>query len=240
METLYGGCEHTNRACDLALYSITTPFSSETPVLSSTELAMTESRRFQWVTDGDPQLQYVRRIAWGSTGSVHEVLTAIQLHFSFSSFSSSRTVVRQVSSTAETTEAEFKRIAGKVMEVSEGGGNDVPNELRAIRRLCMENTHENVIRILRSGEFEHSPLNIIFVDMDLCEMTLRDYIHERQGFSVCYSSAPYQSHKASPEQKIRHIATVMGKVARGLEYIITERFTETWSREIVYVTLNPG
>jgi serine/threonine protein kinase len=83
----------------------------------------------------------------------------------------------------------------------------------------MDNTHENVIRVLQFGELRQSPFS--FVDMELCQMTLHDYLYKHQGFA--FVSFPKLStslsFKASPEQRIGLIALIMEQVARGLQYI---------------------
>jgi serine/threonine protein kinase len=52
---------------------------------------------------------------------------------------------------------------------------DISNEVRAIEKLC-KHGHENLIRVFNHGllKLNHS---IYFIDMELCELNLDEYLH---------------------------------------------------------------
>jgi serine/threonine protein kinase len=59
--------------------------------------------------------------------------------------------------------------------------NDIKNELRAVEKLCVHETHPNIVKVLRHGKLPNSPY--YFLDMELCGDNLETFIknHCRVG-----------------------------------------------------------
>src|SRR5579862_7136252 len=57
--------------------------------------------------------------------------------------------------------------------VSEG---DILNEFRAIKKLCLECSHENIITIYNYGKLSDSLY--YYIDMEFCSLNLEEYIYE--------------------------------------------------------------
>jgi hypothetical protein len=55
---------------------------------------------------------------------------------------------------------------------------DIENETTAIQKLC-GGAHENIIHVLGIGEFEHNNATYIYIDMEVCQMTLSEFIEGR-------------------------------------------------------------
>ena len=59
---------------------------------------------------------------------------------------------------------------------------DVQNELRAIKKLCQDNSHPNLVSVFGHGQFfdRKSQLTWFYIDMELCDFNLHDAIENRQ------------------------------------------------------------
>jgi hypothetical protein len=79
--------------------------------------------------------------------------------------------------------ANGKHFARKLIRAfAEITDEDVKNEVRAIKKLCGESQHPNLVDILRYGNMVNSP-TYYFIDMELCDMDLDAYIRQNFPFS---------------------------------------------------------
>jgi serine/threonine protein kinase len=56
---------------------------------------------------------------------------------------------------------------------------DIENEVRAVKRLCMENSHKNVITVMKHGwllSSDDSISSLYYIDMELCDENLDRYM----------------------------------------------------------------
>ena len=89
---------------------------------------------------------------------------------------------------------------------------DVENETRAIRKLCRRDTHPNIIEVLRLGELPGSPY--YYIDMELCDLTLTDYIYKDSPDVI-----PRFIRNVSSSLKEMQIWNVMKQIVSGVEFI---------------------
>ena len=98
---------------------------------------------------------------------------------------------------------------------------DIENEVDAIKQMCTTR-HGNIVQILRHDWFKSG--EIYFIDMELCTLSLHDYIYHTQEYSQ-HATALSNDHHAfvfedsSPHLKLINIWTIIGHVAHGLEFI---------------------
>ena len=69
---------------------------------------------------------------------------------------------------------------------------DVQNELRAIKKLCQDNWHPNLVSVFGHGQFfdRKSQLTFFYIDMELCDFNLHDAIQNRQLLSQTITDSP--------------------------------------------------
>lgn len=91
-----------------------------------------------------------------------------------------------------------------------------------IKRLLEWGDHENIVKILREGSFD---TGFNFIDMELCDINLRDYIH-RDGDQITLarsleSLAPvFIKRKGSLwSEKMQNMWTIGIHIVRGLEFL---------------------
>ena len=105
----------------------------------------------------------------------------------------------------------------------------VENEMHAIRRLCAEGPHKNIVGVSKLGRLLKSPY--YFIDMELCDLNLHDYIH-RPAPPNPSESIPYFIHDAPPPLKAQQIWNIMKDIAGGIRYL--------HSLEMVHRDLKPA
>jgi len=54
--------------------------------------------------------------------------------------------------------------------------DDILNEFRAIKKLCLEPTHKNIVSIYGYGNLSDSLY--YYIDMEFCSLNLEEYIYE--------------------------------------------------------------
>jgi len=91
---------------------------------------------------------------------------------------------------------------------------DVENEVRAIKKLCGGGAHTNIVEVLRLGELVGSPY--FFIDMELCDLTLEDYIYRNSPVS---DSIPQFVRDASSSSKAMQIWNIVKQIASGVTFI---------------------
>ena len=88
---------------------------------------------------------------------------------------------------------------------------DIENEERAIKQLCCGQAHQNIVIVLRLGELSAS--SYYFIDMELCEFSLDDYIHN----PLCEPGVIFKDSAASLKQL--QIFNIMLHSCSGVQYI---------------------
>ena len=56
-------------------------------------------------------------------------------------------------------------------------------EIRAINELNKDGGHPNIVKVLRDGWVGH-PVTYHFIDMELCNLNLHQYIHDDAAISI--------------------------------------------------------
>lgn len=85
----------------------------------------------------------------------------------------------------------------------------------------MENTHENIVKVLRIGQLKNS--FFYYVDMERCELSLRDYfqgkipVGDRGAFTDEEAGLFYKGSRAWPS--VRKAWYVIDQVAKGLHFV---------------------
>jgi hypothetical protein len=67
----------------------------------------------------------------------------------------------------------------------QSGRDLLQKEVKAIKRLCGPGAHVNIVQVLDHGPLSNTPY--YFIDMELCDFNLHDYIHRET------SAAPSES-----------------------------------------------
>ena len=80
------------------------------------------------------------------------------------------------------------------------------------RKLCRRGAHPNIIEVLRLGELHESPY--YYIDMELCDLTLADYIYEDSP-----DVTPRFIRNVSSSLKEMQIWNVMKQIVSGVEFI---------------------
>jgi len=89
--------------------------------------------------------------------------------------------------------------------------DEIQNELRAVDKFG-RNTNEHVVAVLRHGKLPNSPC--YFIDMELCEMDLNQYIYQTQADRDLYfkNSLPVRT-------DVNDIWKIMRDISDGLAFI---------------------
>jgi serine/threonine protein kinase len=88
--------------------------------------------------------------------------------------------------------------------------------------------HPNIVQVLQHDWFESN--SDYYIDMELCDLTLQDYIHNRASFIGQHpdfsNHAPtFVSDNCSAHLNLLNIWTIIHHVAKGLEFIHQEHYT---------------
>lgn len=105
---------------------------------------------------------------------------------------------------------------------------DVENESRAILKIYKDGTsHRNIVHVLNHGWLT-SPFEYYFIDMELCDFNLHDYIYgDRTKLLKCLRPFPKRDilDTVLVRQddfvcvKVMNVYTIMTHIVNGLEYI---------------------
>jgi serine/threonine protein kinase len=100
---------------------------------------------------------------------------------------------------------------------------DIEQEIDVLLKICTSK-HPNIVQVLQHGWF-HS---YSFIDMELCGLTLDDYINARARLvEQCPSllNAPtFVQDDCSIHPHLLNVWTIMDHIAEGLEFIHGERY----------------
>ena len=90
--------------------------------------------------------------------------------------------VNRLSLTASHCQSFARKLVRPLGDLTE---KDVQNELRAIKKLCEDNSHLNLVFVFGHGQFfdAKSQLSWFYIDMELCDFDLHDAIQDRQLLS---------------------------------------------------------
>jgi serine/threonine protein kinase len=103
-----------------------------------------------------------------------------------------------------------KAFARKLIRVPQVDAKVVANEVQAVKALSKE-SHANIVVVLRIGELRNS--QDLFIDMELCDLNLTDYIRGAQPMpSFLVRNQP-------PPMLARQIWNVMLQITTGVEYL---------------------
>ena len=100
----------------------------------------------------------------------------------------------------------------------------VEKETRILLELHKAGEHPNIIKILGHGWLP-SPHSYVFIDMDLCDSNLHDYIYGPRlveitdAFLEGNPKPVYTPRECSLLIKLRNTWTIMAHISNGLEFI---------------------
>lgn len=103
---------------------------------------------------------------------------------------------------------------------------DIKNEARIVSSIQESGGHENIIKILNHGWLKGS-VNVYFIDMELADFTLADYIDSRnvnESSTVDFdriksSMSALVPKNCSLPQRLLNTWTIGSHIARGLEFM---------------------
>jgi len=100
---------------------------------------------------------------------------------------------------------------------------DIKNEIRAVEKLCGK-AHKNLVSILQHGELLNNPKYPYYIDMELCDMNLKDYILYSDEAVQRYQSGSECSELVLPSrsQGPYYIWVIMEQVSCGIAFIHDE------------------
>jgi serine/threonine protein kinase len=91
---------------------------------------------------------------------------------------------------------------------------DIQNEVKAVAELCKPDTHKNIVSVFRCGKLPSG--SYYYIDMELCDMNLEDYIECRWTPRIPPPSADLIGHSTG---WITEIWKIMKDITRGLSFI---------------------
>jgi serine/threonine protein kinase len=180
-----------------------------------------------WVTGGDTQIRYRKHIGSGAVGDVHEV-RSMTVSLTFSCF---RSRVARFIPSASIPLTDFQSFARKIIRISGTLQKaDVQNEAQVVSLILALGGHVNIVNILRHDWLKHSFNQCYYIDMELCEFSLFDYIahHNSMKADITSEIAIYNhlspvvvKKNCSAMQKVQNIWAIGLHIARGLEFMHT-------------------
>src|SRR5579859_5659317 len=96
------------------------------------------------------------------------------------------------------------------------------NEIDSVVRLCMTNSHTNVISVLRHGRLQNT--SHYYIDMELCQYSLRQYYQDSMwNFNELADPDPNQPVERAPRMKAAW--RIMKQIAEGVAFIHSKGYT---------------
>lgn len=99
------------------------------------------------------------------------------------------------------------------------------NEIKAIEDLLTDNPHPNIISVLSHGSLTH-PFNSYFIDMELCQIDLHDYIYGDRVHVMSLleddlsgENIVFVCQDSTSLQKFRNTFAIMTHIANGLGHM---------------------
>jgi serine/threonine protein kinase len=99
---------------------------------------------------------------------------------------------------------------------------DVENEKLAIARLCAHGNDPNIVEILGYGELRHP--NYFFIDMELCDLNLHDYLYGKRPIDDAnstdqsFTNMVFVPTDCEFHLRFQNIFTIMIHINRGLKF----------------------
>ena len=90
-----------------------------------------------------------------------------------------------------------------------------------MEKLC-NNVHENLVNILQHGELSNNPKYPYFIDMELCDMNLKDYISSSDDVIVGHHTSGSQYYDIVLPSRSKgpyYIWNIMEQVSCGIVFI---------------------
>lgn len=181
-----------------------------------------ESNPYTWTCGQDSRISHRKPIGSGGYAEVHEV----KLRYSRTSKQYARCTprIRKMYSsllTLMTSQAFARKILRISHRVPE---EDIKNEARVISSIHENGGHKNIIGILDHGWLKGS-FNVYYIDMELAQLTLADYIDHLRGAKHSSSnivsdlSPVFVNPSSSFERRVHNIWVVGRHVAEGLNFM---------------------
>ena len=96
---------------------------------------------------------------------------------------------------------------------------DIINEITAINTVCIETSHENIVRVFRHGELTPSS-SYYFIDMELCDMNLEQYLSGSYNPLVVFGlMGRVRPENSQEEAKLQITWDIITQIAEGLDYV---------------------
>jgi serine/threonine protein kinase len=175
---------------------------------------MAANCNFCFATDDNPILSHKRQIDAGSSGDVHEVLTF---------YDGAHTIVIQYwDQNRIPNPIDFhlwQCFARKLLRLPywRSRSSVIQNEIRAIKKLC-DGQHSNIILVMEMGDFQLTPY--FYIDMELCDINLHDYIHSNDAtLSRTALGLPPFLDNLNIACKVHQIWNIMKDITSGLSFI---------------------
>jgi serine/threonine protein kinase len=104
---------------------------------------------------------------------------------------------------------------------------EIEAEIGAIDKICTSK-HRNIVQVLRHDWFEST--FGYFIDMELCSLTLHNYIYDRataieQNSDLSNHAPIFVWDDCSAHLKLLNILTIISHIAQGLDFIHGQHYT---------------
>ena len=103
----------------------------------------------------------------------------------------------------------------------------IQREADVIRKICGKGAHPHIISVFKLGELRNS--HYYFIDMELCDLNLADFI---KGPASPDASIPVLIKNSPPSLRALQVWNIMSHIAKGLVYLHSVR--------VVHRDLNPS
>jgi serine/threonine protein kinase len=101
--------------------------------------------------------------------------------------------------------------------------NDVENEMRAVKKLCCQDTQINIVEVLKYGTIPDpdaaEPCH--FIDMNLCDLNLYGYIYfdPNKQHVGRKPPPPFVVRGTSPSMREIQLWDIMRQICAGIEFV---------------------
>jgi serine/threonine protein kinase len=94
---------------------------------------------------------------------------------------------------------------------------DIENEMRAVEKLCMFDTHKNIVSVFKYGNIRAS--NFYYIDMQMCDMNLEYWIEHSYAQNEAAKKKALSFTGEIASLMTEDIWTIMKDISRGLTFI---------------------
>lgn len=104
---------------------------------------------------------------------------------------------------------------------------DIENEVRMIMEICNTNGHRNIVQVLNHGSLPSS--DYIFIDMELCDLNLADYITGKRSLKPTQTIAGSTNMAFVPEgsslpQKLQNAWIILCHIVGGVKFLHERKY----------------